>query len=162
MRFSISIQFLALGLFPLLFIGLAGCSDSDSASNPGDPSGDWLTVSLENVTQGIRVDCPGQSGSLECGTATLSLDASGVMTILATTDETGAPDPFRYEGIWRTEGDQLTLELREQGEDAGNLSPIDPPDLLTGTYALSEDTLTFAAEEEDGAGDTLVSTYERL
>ena len=79
---------------------------------------------------------------------------------METTDETGAPDPYRYEGIWLTEGDQLTLELRAEGADADNLTPIDPPDAVTGTYTLSDDTLTWSGQ--DDGGDTLVNTYERL
>ncbi|MGD8608744.1 MAG: hypothetical protein PVH21_15715, partial [Myxococcales bacterium] len=96
----------------------------------------------------------------ECGTATLSLAESGVLTIVETTDDTGAPDPYRYEGTWRTEGDQLTVELRAEGVDADNLTPIDPPDSVTGTYSVSNDVLTFGGEDDDG--DTIVTTYERL
>lgn len=100
------------------------------------------------------------SGDLECGTATVTLDESGVLSIVETTDETGAPDPYRFEGIWRTSGNQLTLELFREGVDAENLTPIDPPEMLSGTYTLSGDTLTFGGQQE--GGDTIANIYERI
>lgn len=159
MRFSSSTHSFVVSLLPLLLISLSGCGDSGS-SNPGDPAGEWRTASIENVTQGIRVECPGVSGNLECGAATMSLVEDGTLTIIETADETGAPEPYRYEGIWRTEDNQLTLVLRDEGADADNLVPIDPPEEVTGPYTLSSDTLTLSGPGE--GGDEVVATYDRL
>ena len=90
----------------------------------------------------------------------MTLAETGLLSIRETTDETGAPAPYLIEGIWVTSGNQLTLELRAQGEDAENLTPITPPDELTGTYTLSDDTLTFGGEDDNG--DTIVSIYDRI
>lgn len=158
MRISISFPRLVSGLLPLLLVIVSGCGDSNNT--PGNPAGDWNIVAIENVTQGTRVDCPGVSGELECGTATLSLAEAGTLTIVETTDEMGAPDDYRHEGIWRTEGDRLTLVLSAGGTDADNLEPIDPPDEVSGTYTVSSDTLTWS--DTDESGDTLTSSYRRL
>jgi hypothetical protein len=59
-----------------------------------------------------------------------------------TTDEYADPYDWRTEGTWSTQEDILTVTLTEEGPDADNLQPIDPPDVFPWMWSISGDTLT--------------------
>jgi hypothetical protein len=127
---------------------------------PFDPTGNWLELTTENVTQGTFVECPGESGSLSCGTVTLELADEGKLAIVQTTDETGEPAPWRIKGTWSVEDNRLTLILSDEGPNANSLTPIEPPREEVFVYTVSGDALALSAESDQG--DTTTSTYLRV
>jgi hypothetical protein len=128
--------------------------------DPYDPTGDWLELSTENVTQGIFVECPGESGSLSCGTVTLKLADEAKLTVVQTTDETGESAPWRVKGTWSVEDVRLTLILTDEGPNANGLTPIDPPREEVFVYTVSVDALALSSESDQG--DTIIDTYLRV
>ena len=119
-----------------------------------------LELSTENVTQGLFVECPGESGSLSCGTVTLHLADEEKLTVVQTTEETGGPAPWRIEGTWSVEDVRLTLTLTDEGPNANRLMPIDPPREEVFVYTVSVDAL--ALESESDQGDAITDTYLRV
>lgn len=148
------------GSLPILWLALLWAAPACYTSDPFDPTGKWLELSTENVTQGIFVECPGESGSLSCGTVTLHLADKAKLTLVQTTDEAGEPAPWRIEGSWSVEDVRLTLTLTDEGPNANGLMPIDPPREEVFKYTVSVDAL--ALESESNQGDAITDTYLRV
>ncbi len=145
---------------PILCLALLLAAPACRTPDPFDPTGDWLQLSTENLTQGIFVECPGESGASSCGTVTLKLAEKGRVAIVQTTDETGEDAPWLIQGTWSVEDDRLTLILTDEGPNANSLTPIDPRQVEVFTYIVSVDAL--ALTDETDAGDTITDTYLRV
>ena len=145
---------------PFLWLAVLWAVPACYTSDPFDPTGKWLELSTENRTQGIFVECPGESGSLSCGTVTLHLANEAKLTVVQTTDETGEPAPWRIEGTWSVEDVRLTLTLTDEGPNANGLMPIDPPREEVFVYTVSVDAL--ALQSESDQGDAITDTYVRV
>ncbi len=139
-----------------VLLSVSACHTPD----PFDPTGDWLQLSTENVTQGTFVECPGELGSLSCGTVTLKLADEEKLTIVQTTDETGESAPWRIKGTWSVEDNRLTLISTDEGPTANSLMPIDPPREDLFVYTVSVDALALSAESDQG--DNVTDTYLRV
>ncbi len=142
----------AVLLLAVLFT-VSACRTPD----PHDPTGKWLELATENVTQETFVECPGESGSLSCGTVTLELADNAKLDIIQTTDEASEPAPWRAKGTWSVADNRLTLILTDEGPTADSLVPIDPPKEEVFVYTVSGDALALSAENDQG--DTIISTY---
>jgi Lipocalin-like domain len=140
--FSRLIWVLALAGVP--WVGLAGCGD-DGAEVAPELFGTWDAVSIE--AEGMSTSCPGEielsdTSSVSCGTEASTFNADGTFVEVQTTDELGDPFDWRIEGTWSTEGSTLTLTYRQEGPDADNLEPIDPPETVSASWSVSGNTLT--------------------
>ena len=148
------------GSLPILLLAVLLAGSACRTPDPFDPTGEWLQLAIENATQGTFVKCPGEAGSLSCGTATLDLADKGKLAIVRTTDEMGEPAPWRIKGTWSVEDDRLTLILTDEGPNADSLTPIDPPGEEVFVYTVSGDALALSPESD--RGDTITSTYLRV
>ena len=148
------------GSLPIALLAVLLAVSACRTPEPFDPTGDWLRLSTENVTQGTFVECPGDLGSSSCGTVTLKLADEEKLTIVQTTDETGESAPWRIEGTWSVEDDRLTLISTDEGPNANSLMPIDPPREDVFVYTVSVDALALTAESDQG--DNVTDTYLRV
>jgi hypothetical protein len=145
-RFSRLIWVLALVGAP--WVGLAGCGD-DGAEVASELFGTWDAVSLE--AEGMSTSCPGEidlsdTSSVSCGTEASTFNADGTFVEVQTTNELGDPFDWRNEGTWSTEGSTLTLTYLQEGPDADNLEPIDPPETVSASWSVSGSTLTVSIQ----------------
>jgi hypothetical protein len=145
-RFSRLIWVLALVGAP--WVGLAGCGD-DGAALASELFGTWDAISIES--EGMSTSCPGEidlsdTSSVSCGTEASTFNADGTYVAIQTTDEFGDPFDWRIEGTWSTSGNTLTLTSRQEGPDADNLEPIDPPETVSASWSVSGSTLTVATQ----------------
>jgi hypothetical protein len=141
-----SMWLLAFGGVALL--GLLGCGD-DGAALASELFGTWHAVSLE--AEGMSTSCPGEielsdTSSVSCGTEAATFNADGTYVEVQTTDELEVPFDWRIEGTWSTSGDTLTLTYRQEGPDADNLEPIDPPETASASWSVSGSTLTVSTQ----------------
>jgi hypothetical protein len=129
-------------------VGLLGCGD-DGAALASELFGTWDAVSIE--AEGMSTDCPGEielsdMSSVSCGTEATTFNADGTYVAIQTTDELGEPFDWRIEGTWSTSGNTLTLTSTQEGPDADNLEPIDPPETAIASWSVSESTLTVSTQ----------------
>lgn len=127
---------------------LAACGD-DGAALASELFGTWDAVSIE--AEGMSTSCPGEidlsdTSSVSCGTEAATFNADGTYVAVQTTDELGDPYDWRIEGTWSTSGDTLTLTYRQEGPDADNLEPIDPPETASASWSVSGNTLTTSTQ----------------
>lgn len=150
-----------LSALVLLMPGASGCNGGDGSQDPQNLIGTWRTATLHVLSQ--TTSCPGEIQltediSVSCATETLTLQEEGSLVQVQTTDEYGDPYDWRTEGTWSTSGDILTVTLTEEGPDADNLEPIDPPDVFPWMWSVSGDTLTLGWT---AFGFTVEGTFER-
>jgi len=129
-------------------VGVASCGD-DGGGTALAPElfGTWDLESIE--ADAMSADCPGEielsdTEAVSCGTEATTFNADGTFFEIETTDELGAPYDWRSEGTWATQGNTLSLTYRQEGPDAGNLQPINPPESQSGTWSVAGDTLTIS------------------
>ena len=144
--FSRLIWVLALAGVPS--VGLAGCGD-DGAEVAPELIGTWDAVSIE--AEGMSMSCPGEielsdTSSVSCFTQAITFNTDGTFVGVQTTDEFGDPFDWRNEGTWSMEGSTLTLTYLQEGPDADNLEPIDPPETGSASWSVSGDTLTISTQ----------------
>jgi hypothetical protein len=129
-------------------VGLLGCGDNGAALAP-DLFGTWDAISIES--EGMSTSCPGEielsdTSSVSCGTEASTFNADGTYVAIQTTDELGDPFDWRTEGTWSTSGNTLTLTSRQEGPDADNLEPIDPPETGSASWSVTGSTLTVSTQ----------------
>ena len=144
-------------------IGIAACGD-DGATLASELFGTWDAVSIE--AEGMSTNCPGEieltaTQSVSCGTEATTFNPDGTFVQVETTDELGDPFDWRSEGTWSTQGSTLTLTVTQEGPDADNLQPIDPPETQSATWSLSGTTLSLAVANPFPPFTTVTGTAEK-
>ena len=150
-------------LATVLLVGIAACGD-DGATLASELFGTWDAVSIE--AEGMSTNCPGEieltaTQSVSCGTQATAFNADGTFADVQTTDELGNPFDWRVEGTWSTQGSTLTLTSTQEGPDADNLQPIDPPETQSATWSLSGTTLSLAVANPFPPFTTVTGTAEK-
>jgi hypothetical protein len=135
----------ALAALAIVMISASACGGGDGSQDPQNLIGTWRTATLHVLNQ--TTDCPGEIQladdiSVSCSTGTVMFEEDGSFVQVDTTDEYADPYDWRTEGTWSTQEDILTVTLTEEGPDADNLQPIDPPDVFPWMWSISGDTLT--------------------
>jgi hypothetical protein len=148
MKYGFSRLIWVLALVGVPWVGLAGCGD-DGAEVAPELIGTWDAVSLE--AEGMSTSCPGEielsdTSSVSCFTQAVTFNTDGTFVGVQTTDELGDPFDWRNEGTWSTEGSTLTLTYLQEGPDADNLEPIDPPETGSASWSVSGSTLTMSTQ----------------
>lgn len=148
----------ALTALPLA--GFAGCGAEGGTLAP-ELFGTWDFVSIE--ANGMNTSCPGEieitgTEAVSCGTEAVTFNTDGTVVQVETTDELGDPFDWRSEGTWSTQGSTLTLTLTQEGTDADNLQPLDPPETSSGTWSVSGNTLTLSVTAPSA---TVIGTLDR-
>ena len=103
------------------------------------------TVELGFATGGYVAEVLVSVGDIvEAGDEITTFNADGTFVEVQTTDESGVPFNWRSEGTWSTRGSSLNLISEQEGPDAENLQPIDPPEWQCATWSVSANTLAIA------------------
>lgn len=143
----------------MCFALMAGCSDDNG---DGEIVGDWNAVSL--AANDVSTTCPGvvlvnDEFSLVCSSQTTSFMSDGSFITVRTTDELENPEDSRREGIWSTNGDELTMAITREGPDADNLQVLNPAETYLLQGSVSGNTLMRSCSSDFG---TVTSAYARL
>ena len=143
------------------FVASAAACGDEGVQRAPELVGTWKAESIS--AQGTNESCPAEidltpTSSVGCGTESWTFNADGTIVVVQTTDEAGDPEPWRVEGTWFTQGNVLTVTLRQQGPDASNLQPIEPPETSSGTWSISGTTVTVVTVDD---GVTVTGTFEK-
>lgn len=146
--------------------GGGGDDDSDNGGGQLAPEliGTWDIVEIEVLM--MSTPCPGEiaispTDAVSCGTTSVAFNADGTYVSIDTTDEFGNPFNERIEGTWSTIGNMLTIVETMEGPDAGNLTPIDPPDEITLNWSVVGNTLMATLDDPTLPGPVTLTLERR-